>query len=218
MATANDRVRRFFGTAGDDLRWLDSLKESFEKRIEVSEASLTAVEGFRRFIETRANKLVLTLPRPVKVREPHQELNALFSELVDHRERRQHKVAVLEEFDAAMRKPSLAGRVRFDKRVEVPIIGRTIDIPYWYTNGHTHYIKPVRFGEKPIDRGIELATEGDLIQRKSGCRVVIVPALPTSGTAATRSRLTDLFHEYKLRTVWDENRDEFVAEVERTAH
>ena len=91
MSTSNDRVRQFFGPGSVDPEWLSAVKESLEERIEVMKASLVSIEDFNRFIETRANRLLLTTPRAVKVKDPDQDLNSLFLELVDHRRNSKRK-------------------------------------------------------------------------------------------------------------------------------
>ena len=220
MTTSHDRIRRFWRGAVD-LGWLKIAKESVERRLDVAGASLAHIEDLSRFIATRANQMVLTEPRPVKVINPEDDLDRLFEELVDHRKPRRRREPVIPELDQAFRRPSLASRIRFDERVTVPIVGRTLEIPYAYRNGALYLVRPLIVQTGSPIQGVEsLATEGNLLQRKSerSCRVILVPDLPSQVGRVTPEMLAELFGAYDLRTVWEDERPAFMAEVEREAH
>ena len=223
MTTSHDRIRRFW-RGGVDLDWLKIAKESVERRLDAAGASLADIEDFSRFIATRSNQMVLTEPRPVKVIDPEDDLNRLFEELVDHRKPRRRREPVIPELDQAFRRPSLASRIRFDEPVTVPIVGRVLDIPYAYQNGALHLVRPLVVRTGSAIQGMEsLATEGDLLQRRSErpCKVIVVPDLPSQPSEmgrVTPEILGALFGEYDLRVVWEDERPAFIAEVEREAH
>ena len=223
MTTSHDRVRGFW-RGNVDLGWLKTTEDSLQKRLDVAKASLAGLDEFRRFVATRANQIVLTEPRPVKVCEPDNDLDKLFSELVGHRERRTRREPVIPELDRAFRCASLAGRIRFNERVTVPIVGRTLEIPYVYQNGDVHLVKPISISERFVVQTVEsVATEGNLLQRRSerSCRFIVVPDLSTQlsdNRQVTRRMLAELFGEYKIRTVWEDERPAFIQEVEREAH
>jgi hypothetical protein len=86
-ATGNDRVCRFFGPEKDiDLDRLSAFKAAFEERVLAEAARIKTLEEFRHFVHTRANQLLLTKPRPIKVYDPEADLARLFDTLVGERQ------------------------------------------------------------------------------------------------------------------------------------
>src|SRR5437867_2388273 len=83
LSSSNHRVRRFFGEEADQYRHLNAMKQSLADRFRVERADFQTLADLQGFVETRANKLVLTNPKPVKVFDPSKELAALYHELVE---------------------------------------------------------------------------------------------------------------------------------------
>jgi len=83
MMKINRRIRKFFGEEADNYQHLNAMKDALAKRLEVEKAEFNVLEDLQHFVETRANKVILTRPNPVKVFDPEQDLAALFKELVD---------------------------------------------------------------------------------------------------------------------------------------
>lgn len=223
MARANMRAARLFGRGTFDPDWLNAAKASLEQRLEVAGDAFVVPEDLNRFVATRANKLVLTVPRPVKVVQPDEELERLFAELVDRRETPARREPLIPELEDAFHRPTLANRIMFNHKVTVPVVNRSLDVPYAYRNGEMHLVKPVLFCADPVDRGIELVTEGDLIQKRSetATKLIVVPDLssqPSRRVQDVRKVLTDLFSFYEVRLVWEDQRQTFVNEVEHEAH
>lgn len=73
---------KLVGRENYDPASLNAAKKAIEHRLEVDKASFQTLEDFQRFIDTRANTLKHTQPRPVKVFNPDEELANLFDELV----------------------------------------------------------------------------------------------------------------------------------------
>jgi hypothetical protein len=87
-ATGNDRARRFLGSEENidlDLDRLNAFKAAFEERVLVEAGRIRTIEEFRHFVRTRANQLLLTEPRPIKVFDPEADLARLFDMLVGGR-------------------------------------------------------------------------------------------------------------------------------------
>src|ERR1044071_9804995 len=64
-STGNDRVRRFFGPETDlDLDRINAFKAAFEERLAFEASRINSQEDFLQFVNTRANQLLLTKPRP----------------------------------------------------------------------------------------------------------------------------------------------------------
>jgi hypothetical protein len=87
----NDRVRKFFrirGYADLDIERINAYKTAFEERVNIETVRIYSLEDFRHFVDTRANHLLLTAPKPIKVINPQEELQALFERLVGGRKHR----------------------------------------------------------------------------------------------------------------------------------
>jgi hypothetical protein len=123
-----------------------------------------------------------------------------------------------------MHRPSLTGRVRFNEQVVIPVLGRSLEVPYAYQNGKLNLVKPQSFAEegKALATAGRLALQGDLLQKHSegaGRRLIVVPSFDKPERSAdVRRRVEQLFGEYHIRVVPPESVEEFVAEVEREAH
>ena len=95
----NARVRRFFGPDAFHPVGLNMAKQSFVRRLKVEWEGVPTVEQFQHFVDTRANELQLTAPRPVKVFDPACELQRLFDQLVTDRPKAAMRTSVLRSKD-----------------------------------------------------------------------------------------------------------------------
>lgn len=93
-AHRNDRARRFFGSGTFNSQALRDAKRAIERRLAVERDYIRSLEQFEQFINTRANELKLTSPRPMKVGQPVKDLDALFVELVGGRANEVERVAI----------------------------------------------------------------------------------------------------------------------------
>ena len=100
-AAGNDRIRRFFGAESLDRRRLNTQKRSLEDRIRLHADEFRTLGDLQVFIDTRANELVLTAPRSMKVLDPRRDLDNLFMELVGGRARKEKRQPVIPELDCA---------------------------------------------------------------------------------------------------------------------
>lgn len=87
MAEGNERVRKFFGDEASGDLHSNAMKTSLANRLKIEEAQFASLADFQKFVDSRANQIILTKPKPVKVTDPESELEALFAELVSHRSR-----------------------------------------------------------------------------------------------------------------------------------
>jgi hypothetical protein len=87
MSSNSDRARRLFGqdVQSDRLR---HAKAAMEARFRSDRKSFREVADLERFAQTRANDLLMTPPRPIKVLTPEAEIEALFKEMVGGRSAR----------------------------------------------------------------------------------------------------------------------------------
>ena len=224
LSSSNDRVRRFFHGTTLDLARLDADKRAIQTRFRVDRERFRNLEDLERFIRTRANAMLLTPARPMKVAAPEAALDELFDELVGGRRARSPKRPVLPELDRAMRSPSLAGRIQYDQRVTVPILGTPLRVPYAYRNGELRLIKPHAFSEdegKAMGQAARLAVDGDLLQRHpdphDGKRRLVVVSTRARGETGPVERIDGLFREYQVAFVTRDRLGQLTAEIEKRA-
>ena len=192
-AAGNRRAEKLVERGEFDRAALNSAKRAIEHRLEVDRDSLLSLEDLQRFVATRGNSLKLTDPRPVKVFNPQRDLDSLFAQLVGGRARTQRPQPVTPELDGVFHRLNEEGRARLDWQVNVPVLGRTLRVPYAYRNGEWNLVKPQRFSgseASAIGTAMRLAVEGDLLQRHvsddEGAKRLIVVTL-FSGNTDTQS-------------------------------
>jgi hypothetical protein len=226
VASGHDRVRRFFRTENVDYESLDAAKVAIRNRVRLDRRRLLDTAELESFIATRGNDLILTPIRPVKVIEPEASLRELFDDLVGGRRRmHQERSVALPELERSLRSPLLQGRVQFDRRVTVPLVGRRIRAPYAFQNGQLNLIKPEHFSGRETaatNAAMRLAVEGDLL-RKYGTQegqkaALVVVAEFAHGVEALRERVLELFDEYHVRHFDVDEIGQLVSEIEQQAH
>jgi hypothetical protein len=226
-AAGNRRAEKLVERGEFDRAALNSAKRAIEHRLEVDRDSLQSLEDLQRFVATRGNTLKLTDPRPVKVFNPQQDLDSLFAQLVGGRARTQRPQPETPELDGVFHRLNKEGRARLDWQVNVPVLGRTLRVPYAYRNGEWNLVKPQRFSSSEtsaLGTAMRLAVEGDLLQRHvsddEGAKRLIVVTLfnENTDTQSVSNRVAELLGEYKVRTVKSEEIPQFLAQVENEAH
>ena len=223
LSRSNARMSHFFGRTSIDNQRVNFLKTSFENRLTIEKDRFTSFDDFEKFVNTRANELLLTTPRPIKIRDPQQDTNALFQELIGERARVPKSRRLFPHLDHTFR-DRLKDRMRFDLSVDVPFANRSIDIPYAFRNGVNNLILPQAFGPHAVDTSLRLAAEGELLQKYPEAKgedrkLIILPKIErVASPAPLRSSLTELFNRFEIRTVWEDQLDRFEAEVEQEAH
>ena len=166
---SNDRVRRLLGRqrgSATNLSRLDAFKTAFEERVALEAGRIQTLEDFRTFVNTRANQLRLTDPRPVKVADPEPELLNLFRLLVDdaaltHVPMHHATTVIKRQFGQLLTAHKLDGVVQRDVPVELPLLGRQ-QYPFAFSNGQPNVIEPETF---------ELSRQREITER--ACRLVI---------------------------------------------
>src|ERR1041385_1438179 len=148
-ARGNDRVRRFFRTSELDLLRINAFKETFEERVSIESERIDTIEDFRTFIDTRANQLRLSEPRPVKVLDPEESLSELYEELVGGRLRGERVVEARKQlrsqFEKLLHQRGITGKVQRGVRIHLPMMDREISFPYMFRNGRPNLVKAEAF-------------------------------------------------------------------------
>jgi hypothetical protein len=228
IGSNNDRVRKFFGRESFDNWALNKAKQALVARLYLDRAQLQTLEDLEQFIQTRANEVILSNLRPVKVlKNPQKELDDLFRELVGNERRQRRSKPVVPELEAVFQRLLQEGRAVMDYSAKVPVVGKTVRVPYAYRNGAVNLVKPEKFSDVEsvaTDTAMKLAIEGDLLQRygkdQEGEKKLIV--VPTFGgekpNPDVENRVVRVLKEYQVKTVVPADLLQFVAEVEKEAH
>jgi hypothetical protein len=228
LARNDERIRRVFGSEGFRPASLDAAKQALAARLHSPTYRPRTLDEFRRFIDSRGNDLVLTPPRPVKVVQPGEELAQLFHRLVERPRRpRKSRGTLAPELERVLRELVLAGRARRDLTIEVPVLSKSIHVPYAFRNGVLNLVKPQRFS--PVETtathtAMQLAVEGDLIARhgedaEGKKQLVVVASFADEASEfSVRKRVMGVLGEYPVKTVPPEAVPAFAEEVRREAH
>ncbi len=226
-AAGNRRAAKLVGRAEIDSASLKAAKRAMERRLEVDREAFQTLDDLQRFVDTRANILKLTTPRPVKVFDPQEDLGKLFEELVGGRARRKPAPVFPPELKQVFVRLKQEGRARMPWNVELPIVRRGLMIPYAYHNGAWNLVRPKMFSSDEgfaIGQAQQLAVDGDLLRRfgadaEGEKRLVVVTAFERGENVPDlESRVGNLFKEYQVRTVRQPEVPEFLREVELQAH
>lgn len=225
----NRRAEKLVGRGNLERFALNAAKRAIEHRLQVDRDSFNNIEDLQNYINTRGNLLKLTSPRPVKVFDPPNDLKKLYAELVGGRSTRQRMAEERKLFprlDKTFRELQSEGRAELDKRVTIPILEKSLDVPYTYSNGALNLIKPLKISRADgtsMNTAIRLALEGDLINRhgtvqSAKTRLIVVTAFEKLNDASFIKRVNDLFGEYDVENVNKQRLRDFIEKVKREAH
>lgn len=225
-SAGNDRISKFFGRDTFDPRRVNEAKRAIEDRLKSREHSIASVEALQEFIRRRANEIVISDLRPMKVRNPAEDLDQLFQELVGGRRRREKKKEVLfPELDEAFRGPRFQGRIAMNQVVEIPTLG-TLQADYSYRNGIINLVKAKEFPktEDAVSREVSnLVLFGHMLSKKKASdeqerKLIVIPSLPDDFEEVRLDGIEKLFREYQTRLIRPSGLDDFIDEVDQVSH
>lgn len=225
-SSGNDRIRRFFRGLDFDRDRLNHVKQSIERRLRVDASSFQSLADLEGFIDTRANEIQLTSPRPMKVADPRADLDQLFKDLVGGRKHGEAVRPEIRELDDAFARLHREGRALQKQHVRVPVLGTTLSAPYAYRNGALNLVKPLAFSSRlegeARRRAGHLALEGDLLAKYPddgvSRRLVVVSGGRGQEVGNREQEFAKLFEEYRVKFVSRGGISAFLREVEREAH
>ena len=148
MNENNRRIRRFFGSEGQDWLRLNSFKKGLEERISHEVASIRQLEDLEQFIVRCANLLQITPPRPMKVTDPDLDLQNLYLEIMGEPPRGKGQKTLRQYVDEKLSGADLQHKIQRGIKVLVPVMQKQIEIPFGYQNGRFNLLNPVRFEAK----------------------------------------------------------------------
>lgn len=217
----NDRVRHFFGGQNFDLQRIDSMKSNFTDRVRNSLKSIVSGDDFRLFIDTRANSLRLTEPRPLKVFEPAEQLEELFKLLVGNRQKPEHQPVTIQrivrKLDGELKKRNIGDLVKRNVQIELPVFHTTETYPFAFKNGRPNLIKPAVFGtdlEKVVQKASKLAIEGkNLLESNHKLNI-----LAGFNNGQERGVVRDVLAQFDVSLFEESETEKFADLIAKTAH
>jgi len=182
MNENNRRIRRFFGSEGQDWHRLNSLKKGLEERIANEAPGIRRLEDLEQFIARRANLLQITTPRPMKVSDPDLDLQNLYLEMMGEAPRGKAPKTLRQFIDEKLSGADLQHKIQRGIKVSVPVMQKQIEIPFGFQNGRFNLLNPVRFEAKnpehSFDTACKYAVEGQSLYAnpdpRLGCLQLVV--------------------------------------------
>jgi hypothetical protein len=210
LATSNQRVRRFFGEHADHVLHINSMKAALTERLRVEKKVFRSLEDLTLFVETRANRIVLTPPKAVRVVNPAKDLDGLFATLVAEPAKLDFAVAdqpLRTRLDQALSSPDLAAKIRTSIPITIPVLKREITIPFGFQNGRFNLIQPATFTQSSItkvrDAACRFAVEGDSLYQNrdpnlGDLQLVVVADFQRTGDEGAAA-VMEMFQEYQVK-------------------
>lgn len=221
ISTNNDHVRRLFRGKKVDLKRVDVIKANFTDRIRGSKSSITTGEDFNLFVNTRANSLRLTEPRPMKVFEPAVELTKLFTLLVGERKKTEVRLLtpdkIIRKLDGEFKKRNIFDLIKRNVEVKLPIFNSTVTYPFEYANGRPNLIKTAVFGpsfENATQKASKLALEGRSLA-ENNYKLNVVAGF---NDGEERRVVQKILNEFNVDLFEESKADEFAELVAKAAH
>lgn len=226
LSSDEKRVHRFFKGVADLPGHFSTMRSALLERLNVEKAEFRTLGDLERFVETRANKVILTAPKAVRVTKPEDDLDRLYSQLVAEPEGR-HSVRLSSGptlrrlLKDAFSSQELTAKIRRKISVEVPTLRRTLEVPYGYQNGRFNLIQPVSFPQKTVEaiaeRACQYAVEGDFIYKHPNASVgemqLIVVADFVNKTTGGREAVKDLLKGYHVKLFTPETLPELQDDI-----
>jgi hypothetical protein len=161
------RISHLFGK--QDWEFVRLQQSAIEARLTRDQETFQTLEEFEAYVSRRANTLVMTSPRPMKVANPGQDLDNLLRRLVGPRgEAAQRAARISKELEDVLRSQGVASSLRRNVTVHPPSLPKAFKAPFAYQNGRLHLIEPIQFeGQTPasvFNKASILAVEGELLE------------------------------------------------------
>ncbi len=224
LASGNQRVRRFFGEQADHVLHINSMKSALSERLRVEKKAFRSLEDLILFVETRANRIVLTPPKAVRVVDPAKDLDELFATLVAEPAKLEFALADMplrQRLDQVLISPDLASKVRTSIRVQVPVLKREVEMPFGFQNGRFNLIQPTSFTQASItkvrDAACRFAVEGDSLYQYrdpnlGDLQLVVVADFQRTGSEGAAA-VKEMFQEYQVKLYTPDTLGELEQEI-----
>lgn len=221
---SNRRVLQFFGREGYDPRGINSIKKSFHERLEKERKAIRSLDDLRQFIATRANMLQLTRPLPMKVLDPERDLEELYEQILGQSRKQGRREGLRQLLAERFRQAGLQNKIAHDVSVNIPVLGRSVEMPFGFQNGRFNLINPVRFEAVKSDQSFRTAcryaVEGRSIYEhpsdELGQLQLLVVGQFRPNDEETRGLVQRVFDESHVKLYPSEELTRLIEEIQRT--
>lgn len=152
LSTDNARVQKFFGRDGFDWERINSYKLGLRERLGVEKEGFKSLSDLETFAARRGNSLRITPPRPMTVRDPAQDLETLFEQLVGSRKKSRSGAGFRRILRQKFTQANLGRKLQSDLEVTISRLDKQLDVPFGYQNGRFNLIQPVNFRSENPDQ------------------------------------------------------------------
>ena len=226
IAEGNDRIARFFGRYSFDPSRVNNAKQAIANRLHRERDRFHTLEDWTQFVETRANDIVLTTPRPMKVINPTVDLDELFTELVGGRQPKpyQSRGRLGVQLRTLFNRQDLKDKILRNEEVHIPITGTLLKAPYAFKNGILNLVRPLPMTAATLTEARKLAVDGDLLNKhgkemSNPAKLLVAIAAPeTTERAKEREIVKKLFADYHLTYYLEEQLDKLEHDIEAAIH
>jgi hypothetical protein len=217
------RVRKVFGK--QDWHFLEQQADALRGRFSLPALFREKAE-FMRFAETRANALVLTTPRFVRIQgDPLRVADTLFERLVGETRRIQRVGRVTRKLTRVLTEKGILPFVQQNVEIAIPKLGKTLKASYGYQNGRFNLIQPEQFELSDRDRIFQkasrLAVEGKFIHDeadpKFGQMQLVVVGQFKPDQADAREMVVEIFRKSDVNIYSFDRMDPLLDDIKQNA-
>jgi hypothetical protein len=157
VESSNSRIIKFFGRENHDWKQINSFKTGIVNRIENESKTFRSLDDLKKFIDSRANLIQISEPRPMTVVDPSKDLDKLFSEFLGTRDPKEPGRSLKKQFWESVQSAGIERKIKTDITVHVPVMNRDVEIPFGYQNSRLNLITPVKFKSTNIEQSFRTA-------------------------------------------------------------
>ncbi|UUO06613.1 DUF3037 domain-containing protein [Blastopirellula sp. J2-11] len=221
---SNRRIKKFFGKIGHDWKRIDAIKKSLEESLANGSSKIDSLEALQKFIATRANAIQLSDPKPIRVTNAADDLQALYNELVGETPGPAKRENLTKQLDRRFLDAGIGDRIVHEMKVEVPILEKEIEIPFGFQNGRFNLITPARFqGATPdalLSTAFKWAVEGRSIYNYKdparGHQKLVVVGQFLEGDKESSAAVRRVLQANDVKLYSTEELPELIDEIRRT--
>lgn len=221
----NSRIIRFFGQDGHDWKRISTVKKALQDRLKVEREHIQTVEQLEQFIATRANMLQISPPRTMRVEDPEKDLAGLFERVLGQPAKPTRKRDFRRMVGRQLEVAGLQRKIVPDVVVNVPVLGKSVEIPYGFQNGRFNLISPVRFQaanpDQSVNTACKYAVEGRSLfehphDRFGDLQLVVVGQFRAKDNES-RERVGRVLKESNVKFYAAEQLPKLIEEIRQTA-
>lgn len=227
MSETSKRVKKIFGKDIIDSSWLKEITQSIVNRIHNDAKSFIQLDDLNKFISTRANEIIFTEPRTMRVEHPENDLNNLFMEYVDHElsQEKNNTPQTIKHLDNMFHKLLEERKtIKIGYKFDIPEYPYKFHADYAYNNGRTNLIQLLDFDSNPnttFNKAKRLGADSILTNNHlSNTHSVVV----ASSRNSTKSKDLEyslcklLTVDFKAEFIQSNHVMEYVERVKKEAH